>query len=82
MPRPRGATASATALADGNVIEWSPPSTIGTAPERATSRTLRRMTSWLRPMSIGVTGASPASTTSSQSYGSMSSWSELIAPEW
>jgi hypothetical protein len=33
-------------------------------------------------MSIGVTGASPASTTSSQSNGSTSSWSELMAPAW
>ena len=64
------------------MIEWSPPSTIGTAPERATSKTLRSITAWPRSMSIGVTGASPASTTFSQSYGSMSSWSELIAPAW
>ena len=63
------------------MIEWSPPRTIGTAPELATSNTLRSMTAWPRSMFIGVTGASPASTTLSQSYGSIPSWSELIEPE-
>jgi hypothetical protein len=82
MPSRRGETASATAEAEGYVIEWSPPRTIGTAPERATSSTLRRMTAWLRSAFIGVTGASPASTTSSQAYGSIPSWSELISPAW
>jgi hypothetical protein len=64
------------------VIEWSPPRTIATAPELATSKTLRSITACPRSMFIGVTGASPASTTLSQSYGSIPSWSELMAPEW
>ncbi len=82
IPRRRGATAALTAVADGYVMEWSPPSTIGIAPLRVTSRTLRSMTAWPRSRSIGVTGASPASTTLSQSYGSIPSWSELMAPAW
>ena len=81
-PRRRGATAAEIAAADGNVIEWSPPRTIGIAPLAATSATLRLITAWARSMAIGVTGASPASTTSSQSSGSMSSCSELRSPAW
>ena len=40
MPIVRGATACATAEADGQVMEWSPPKMIGTAPLAATSATL------------------------------------------
>jgi hypothetical protein len=36
-----GRRTSATPLALGQVIEWSPPNTIGIAPVAATSRTLR-----------------------------------------
>jgi hypothetical protein len=41
MPMLPGRRTSAIAVADGQVIEWSPPRTIGIAPVRATSRTLR-----------------------------------------
>ena len=41
MPMLPGRRTSATAVADGQVIEWSPPRMIGIAPVAATSRTLR-----------------------------------------
>jgi hypothetical protein len=41
MPTLPGPRISAIAVADGQVIEWSPPRTIGIAPVSATSRTLR-----------------------------------------
>jgi hypothetical protein len=41
MPIEPGRRTSAMAVADGQVIEWSPPSTIGIAPVEATSWTLR-----------------------------------------
>ena len=41
IPMLPGRRTSATAVADGQVIEWSPPRMIGIAPLPATSRTLR-----------------------------------------
>jgi hypothetical protein len=41
MPMLPGRRTSATAVALGHVMEWSPPRTIGIAPVSATSRTLR-----------------------------------------
>ena len=41
IPMLPGRRTSATAVADGQVIEWSPPRMIGIAPVPATSRTLR-----------------------------------------
>ena len=41
-----GRRTSATAVALGQVIEWSPPRTIGIAPVAATSRTLRWIRAW------------------------------------
>ncbi len=41
IPMLPGRRTSAIAVADGQVIEWSPPSTMGIAPVSATSRTFR-----------------------------------------
>jgi hypothetical protein len=41
IPIEPGRRTSATAVADGHVIEWSPPRTIGIAPVLATSWTFR-----------------------------------------
>jgi hypothetical protein len=76
-----GRRTSATAVALGHVIEWSPPRTIGIAPVAATSRTLRWMSAWARSIQAGTMFASPASTTVSTSNGSLCSWSEWIEPD-
>ena len=51
---------AATALAAGQVIEWSPPRMIGMAPVAATSSTLRKIIAWPRSSAgghdVGVAG--------------------------
>ncbi len=47
----------------GSAIEWSPPSTIGTAPARTTCPTVSSIAERVRAGSAGITGASPKSTT-------------------
>src|SRR5574342_1205538 len=74
MPSFLGHRCRATAAALGNVIEWSPPSTMGIAPALATRKTFSWITRRARSGRVGTTGASPASTTFTREYGSTSSW--------
>ena len=55
-------------------MAWSPPSTIGIGPALATRNTFSWITRSARSNRVGTTGASPASTTVSTSYGATSSW--------
>ena len=50
---------SATAAMFGWAIEWSPPSTIGTAPAAQISLTRRRTWAWLSAAFPGTVSASP-----------------------
>jgi hypothetical protein len=52
-------TDEATARTSASEIEWSPPRTIGIAPARTTSPTVRSIAACVRSGSAGITGASP-----------------------
>ena len=67
---PSGPWTLAQARTSGSAIEWSPPRTMGTAPARATSRTVSSIAACERRASAGTTGASPKSTTRSSASGS------------
>jgi hypothetical protein len=58
---------SATAVALGQVMEWSPPMTTGTMPRRATPRTRSRIAACERSVCPCGHRASPWSTTRSHS---------------
>ena len=62
---PTGPWTAAQARMSGSAIEWSPPSTTGTAPAASTAPTVASIARCERTGSAGRIGASPKSTTRS-----------------
>ena len=67
---PTGPCTAAHARTHGSVIEWSPPSTTGSAPAASTWPTVASIAACDVTGSAGITGASPKSTTRSSANAS------------